>query len=1039
MRALLYVAVAAAAIAQAQAKAVFAHFMVGNTENYTSADWEDDMRLAKRAHIDAFALNMAHGEAVNEGALVAAFSAASSIGIQLFFSFDYAGNGPWPQDTVVQYINQFASSSTYFHYNNKPFVSTFEGPDNANDWITIKAQTGCFFMPDWSSLGAKKAMAAGGGVADGLFSWAAWPWGYWDSWTYSDASYRDYLGGKPYMMPISPWFYTNLPGYNKNWLWRGDHIWGDRWFQASWWQPEFIEIISWNDFGESHYIGPVREHAMGAFEVGKAPYNYGTLPHDGWRDILPFVIDMYKKNSSTIDYERAVVWYKLVPAIAGTAICDRNGTVANTASQLQIEYLPDEVLDDKIFFIALLGKKSKVECIIGGVSVEGIFYQGPEGDGAGMYLGECSPRNYEGTVEVRITRPGELTLQLFGEDVSYDCSRWNGFSNFNAYVMSGIDPSSFSAEADDYSELACVNGTGMPKADTLCQFTCSLDYCPPGACVCTRFGKKPVRPKSTGVKGYPVAKLDASFGGLCSFACDYGFCPESYCTTTEVALPVWPESLFDPPYCTEGKSFDGTFDELCQFSCAHGFCPIGVCRCLATGFLNLLDPNTTSTAGTLAGINDYGLCNYACSRGFCPSNVCFEDTDLAEIGYGPYYDPVEDEYFDNDDPGDLTCQVSLAPKNLDDMVKAVDDASIPSICWNQWALNILFNTLLDFNDEFTASAKGYDNLFDAYDGWVKDSVGAQLESFMAIDTGKGNQYFDCVLTLDLHKYDKMGCQYLGLNKLEEGAWTIEYTLRDSDGFYAAVLDQLGIEKDWIAFGPIDLPSGCRDAGSDKPVGGGGRPCIKLTHKKINAPISVSKDKIKVPNPKEVIQAAMPNMTALADSLMVAQVDLTLHTNEADGGDIVTAASMPIFMLEQAIRSMDNIKEIGGKIIEENKKRLILEILSIVLIAIPFIGEAGGALFGGVVMVSRIAALIDVAGSTALTAYDIVQDPSSAPFAILGLLVGGFGGGVRSEKEAFGEAAKARKGLSASDIAKFGDDFVAKDSKVQKIVNGCLRA
>ncbi|KAF6834626.1 alpha-glucanase [Colletotrichum musicola] len=743
-------------------------------------------------------------------------------------------------------------------------------------------------------------------------------------------------------------FYTNLPGYNKNWLWRGDHIWGDRWFQASWWQPEFIEIISWNDYGESHYIGPVREHAMAAFEIGRAPFNYDTLPHDGWRDILPFVIDMYKNNASSIDFERAVAWYKLVPALVGTR-CDRNGTVANTASQLQIEYLPEEVMDDVIFFIALLSKKAKVRCIIGGNSVEGKFYQGPEDDGVGMYLGQCDPGGHEGEVQVEITRP-DLNLYLTGEAISNDCSRWNGF------------------------------------------------------------------------------------GGLCSFACDYGFCPETSCTTTQVALPVWPESLFDPPYCTEGKSFDAKFDKLCQFTCAHGFCPIGVCRCLSTGFLDLLNPNTTSTASTL-GVNDYGLCSYACARGFCPDKVCFGDVDFIKLGYGPYYDFVEEEYFDNTDPGDLTCDPSKAPANLDDMVSAVDSGSIPSICWNQWTLNILFSTLLGFADEFAASAKGYDELYNAYEGWVKDSVGPRLDSFMAVDTGEGNKYFDCVLTLSGHKYDKMGCQYLGLNKFQDGTWKIEYSLRDSDGFYAAALDKLGIEKGWITFGTVELPPTCRDAGSDRP-GLGSRPCTKLKHTKTNAPTSIGRDKINVPNPKEVIEAAMPQMSALASSLMVAQIDLTLHTNEANSGDLVMAASMPVLMLEQAIRSMDSIKAIGTQVLEENKKRLILEILTIVLIAIPFVGEAGGALFGGVAMVSRIAALVDIVGSAGLTAYDIVQDPTSAPFAILGLLVGGFGTGVKSEKVAFGEAAKARRGLSASDIAKFGDHFVENDKKVQRIVNAC---
>ncbi|KAH2822010.1 hypothetical protein KXW76_007929, partial [Aspergillus fumigatus] len=213
----------------ADAKAVFAHFMVTNSQNYTLSDWELDMKLAKDAHIDAFAMNMAWEDSTNDHSLEMAFNVANSVGFKLFFSFDYAGNGPWSQDTVIRMIQQYGSNGAYFQYNGKPFVSTFEGPSNAEDWVTIKAQTGCFFIPDWSSVGAKPAVALANGVADGLFSWSAWPWGNQTMDTYTDASYIQFLGGKPYMMAISPWFYTNLPGYNKNWLWKGDSLWFDRW------------------------------------------------------------------------------------------------------------------------------------------------------------------------------------------------------------------------------------------------------------------------------------------------------------------------------------------------------------------------------------------------------------------------------------------------------------------------------------------------------------------------------------------------------------------------------------------------------------------------------------------------------------------------------------------------------------------------------------------------------------------------------------------------------------------------------------------
>jgi hypothetical protein len=130
------------------------------------------MQLALDAHIDAFALNMASGWYYNLQAVANAFAAARTLNskFKLFFSFDYAGNGSWPEAEVISMIHEFGALDAYYKYHGKPFASTSEGPGNANDWINIKAQTGCFFMPDWSSVGAGPAMQLAGGVADGLFS-----------------------------------------------------------------------------------------------------------------------------------------------------------------------------------------------------------------------------------------------------------------------------------------------------------------------------------------------------------------------------------------------------------------------------------------------------------------------------------------------------------------------------------------------------------------------------------------------------------------------------------------------------------------------------------------------------------------------------------------------------------------------------------------------------------------------------------------------------------------------------------------------------
>ncbi|XHG04138.1 hypothetical protein AWENTII_007419 [Aspergillus wentii] len=112
---------------------------------------------------------MGYNDPTNDIALPLAFQAAKNVGeFGLFFSLDYAGNGPWPKATVADLITKYSSYPAYYQYNSKPFVSTFEGSANAKDWISIKRQTNCFFMPDWSSLGAKAALEAGGG---GICRW----------------------------------------------------------------------------------------------------------------------------------------------------------------------------------------------------------------------------------------------------------------------------------------------------------------------------------------------------------------------------------------------------------------------------------------------------------------------------------------------------------------------------------------------------------------------------------------------------------------------------------------------------------------------------------------------------------------------------------------------------------------------------------------------------------------------------------------------------------------------------------------------------
>lgn len=579
------------------------------------------MSLARDAKLDGFALNMAWGEETNKASLDNAFAAANALGgFKLFFSLDYAGNGPWPQEDATAIINKFKDNGAYFKFNGKPLVSTFEGPNQASDWNKIKPATGCFFIPSFSSYGAKKAMETG--VVDGLFNWAAWPVGPNDNHNTVDESYKAFLGGKPYMMPVSPWFYGNMPGFRKNWVWRGDDLWYDRWIAVMALQPEFVQIISWNDFGESHYIGPgpLRESGYEAFARGGAPFNYArNMPHDGWRLFLPYLIDLYKTGTATVTREGVVAWYRQTEASA----CSSGGTTGNTATQLQFTGPPGDYAQDKIFFDALLGSSATVSVTIGGKSVPATWgeLKTPAG-GVGIYHGSASFKGLSGPVVVAISRGGSTVAQMTGQPILSACP--NAVQNWNPYVGGSQAGGSIGAVSPPKGSLSmCVQGRGLELYAPLCKVACKYNYCPP-VCTCTALREKTdPYPKSTGVKACPAPKLDETFLGLCSMSCDVGPCDPTACqiVATSYVCPVIPVTPPQVPNCISGTAL-GSYKALCEYGCKYGQCPPELCMCTGVSFsMNASPAKTTDTGSSISGL-DYGLCSWSCSHGFCDRTVC---------------------------------------------------------------------------------------------------------------------------------------------------------------------------------------------------------------------------------------------------------------------------------------------------------------------------------------------------------------------------------------------------------------------------------
>lgn len=308
---------------------------------------------------------------------------------------------------------------------------------------------------------------------------------------------------------------------------------------------------------------------------------------------------------------------------------------------------------------------------------------------------------------------------------------------------------------------------------------------------------------------------------------------------------------------------------------------------------------------------------------------------------------------------------------------------------------------------------------------------------MAFEGGPGNKYFHCTWQAGVNTGSS---QCPPSEKIWEGDWTysITYELTDAAGFNASIQADLGIDPAWVTFGDTNTLIGCQ-SGTEVNPGTGNRPCLKIFEKKYGFPMKG--DNVEVPNPKDLLQAALPNIEALHDTVTAVYIEIGLDVDEASVADMVTAVSMPMFMLESAVDQMKTIKDIGAEVADQKKKELNLTILGVALFVLPFVGEAAGPLIGGAIGISRIAAIVgvlDITANAGLSIFQIVDDPLSAPFVIHGLLAAPAAFAGRGERGAYDEAASARRALKTTDLAKFGSAFVEKDAKVQSIVKACVK-
>lgn len=397
---------------------------------------------------------------------------------------------------------------------------------------------------------------------------------------------------------------------------------------------------------------------------------------------------------------------------------------------------------------------------------------------------------------------------------------------------------------------------------------------------------------------------------------------------------------------------------------------------------------------------------------------------------------------DDDDtsPGCLIqdpCDMTRTFADMDALAAAA--GSYDASCAPIYALNVLSDSLDSNLAAYNDVNNGYDGVFGDYADYVKDMVGSVVQEFMADSTsqnetgGRGNKYFDCTFE-SLNLVETQQCPWRWSQIMSYDYYTITYKLTDSDGFYKDLQSSYGVNSSWVTFSDDDFTSHQCIGG-----GGGGRPglnavmhsssqlekrCGLTGMKRFNFP--KGKSEFDVPNPKDVIVKSMPKLQSLQFQIAARQADISLGTWNGSFVDIAQAISLPVFMVNQSISSMEDAKEKGKEVAAKKRRDLILEILGVVFMFIPFLDDLAPELLLADGLMDAAAFL----GNTALAIKGIVDEPLSAPMALLGILTDGAASKTEGD---YAKMAKARDSIDEGELTKMGTVIKTLDDKFQSVV------
>jgi len=217
-----------------------------------------------------------------------------------------------------------------------------------------------------------------------------------------------------YMAAVSPWFFTHYghDSFNKNFIYFSDqHLYSKRWESLVTMrdQVDIVQVLTWNDYGESHYVGPIK---------GAQPNSQvwvDGMNHTAWLELTAYYAAAFKTGQyPQIQKDKIIMWSRTHPSQATAP--DPVGPPDNF-----------ELLEDVVWVVVMTTAPSIV--MLSTSTTNSRSYNVPAG------LTKLSvPISAGDTMKGTIQRNGQTIVELNPPEFTFQGSPQS--YNFNAFVAS---------------------------------------------------------------------------------------------------------------------------------------------------------------------------------------------------------------------------------------------------------------------------------------------------------------------------------------------------------------------------------------------------------------------------------------------------------------------------------------------------------------------------------------------------------------------------------------------------------------------------